>query len=57
MRDSRGRSSHGLHRITASGNGVFSADFIERWIARGRTEEREARNRPHPYEIELFHGL
>ena len=33
--------------------GVFSADLIDRWIARQRTEGREVRNRPHPYEIEL----
>jgi glutamine synthetase len=37
--------------------GVFSADLIERWIARERKEEREVRNRPHPYEIELYYGL
>ena len=37
--------------------GVFSTDLIERWIARKRSEEREVRNRPHPYEIELYYGL
>ena len=36
---------------------MFSADLIERWIARERKEEREVRNRPHPYEIELYYGL
>ncbi|HVN33174.1 MAG TPA: type I glutamate--ammonia ligase [Thermoanaerobaculaceae bacterium] len=36
---------------------VFSKDLIERWIARKRWEEREVRNRPHPYEIELYYGL
>jgi glutamine synthetase len=36
---------------------VFSADLIERWIARKRREEREVRDRPHPYEIELYYGL
>jgi glutamine synthetase len=37
--------------------GVFSLDLIERWVARKRTEEREVRNRPHPYEIELYYGV
>jgi glutamine synthetase len=37
--------------------GVFSAGLIEPWIARERKEEREVRNRPHPYEIELYNGL
>jgi glutamine synthetase len=37
--------------------GVFSTDLIERWIARKRREEREVRDRPHPYEIELYYGL
>ena len=37
--------------------GVFSADLIERWIARKRWEDREVRNRPHPYEIELYYGM
>jgi glutamine synthetase len=36
---------------------VFSKDLIERWIVRKRWEEREVRNRPHPYEIELYYGL
>ena len=36
---------------------VFSADLVERWIARKRREEREVRDRPHPYEIELYYGL
>lgn len=37
--------------------GVFSADLIHRWIARKRKEDREVRNRPHPYEIELYYDL
>lgn len=37
--------------------GVFSLDLIERWVTRKRTEEREVRNRPHPYEIELYYGV
>ncbi len=36
---------------------VFSLDLIERWIARKRKEDREVRNRPHPYEIELYYDL
>ena len=36
---------------------VFNADLIERWIARKRAEQREVRNRPHPYEIELYYDL
>jgi len=36
---------------------VFSKDLIERWIPRKRREEREVRNRPHPYEVELYYGL
>jgi glutamine synthetase len=36
---------------------VFSQDLIDRWIVRKRWEEREVRNRPHPYEIELYYGL
>jgi glutamine synthetase len=37
--------------------GVFSEDLIARWIARKRLEEREVRNRPHPYEIEMYYDL
>ena len=37
--------------------GVFSAEMIQRWIARKRTEERAVRDRPHPYEIELYYDL
>ncbi len=36
---------------------VFSRDLIERWVARKRWEDREVRNRPHPYEIELYYSL
>ncbi len=36
---------------------VFSADLIERWIDRKRWESREVRNRPHPYEVELYYDL
>jgi glutamine synthetase len=37
--------------------GVFNDDLIERWTKQKRNEEREVRNRPHPYEIELYYGL
>ncbi|HUK13158.1 MAG TPA: type I glutamate--ammonia ligase [Thermoanaerobaculaceae bacterium] len=44
------------HAFLLAGD-VFSADLIDRWIARKRWEDREVRNRPHPYEIELYYGL
>jgi glutamine synthetase len=44
------------HEFLLAGD-VFNSDLIERWIARKRWEEREVRNRPHPYEIELYYGL
>ena len=37
--------------------GVFSPEMIERWIAKKRGEERAVRDRPHPYEIELYYDL
>jgi glutamine synthetase len=37
--------------------GVFSEDLMDRWIARKRKEDREVRNRPHPYEIEMYYDL
>ncbi len=36
---------------------VFNEDLVERWIERKHWEEREVRNRPHPYEIELYYDL
>jgi glutamine synthetase len=36
---------------------VFSEEMIHRWIARKRSEERAVRDRPHPYEIELYYDL
>jgi glutamine synthetase len=36
---------------------VFSADLIERWLAKKRAEERELLGRPHPYEVELYYDL
>jgi glutamine synthetase len=37
--------------------GVFSPEMIERWITKKRAEERAVRDRPHPYEIELYYDL
>ena len=37
--------------------GVFSADLVARWIERKRKEDREVRNRPHPFEIEMYYDL
>lgn len=37
--------------------GVFSEDLIARWIKRKNWEDRQVRNRPHPYEIELYYDL
>ncbi len=36
---------------------VFNSDLIERWIAKKQKEERAVRDRPHPYEIELYYDL
>jgi len=36
---------------------VFNDDLLERWATKKRAEDREVRNRPHPYEIELYYGL
>jgi len=33
---------------------VFSEDLIERWIAFRMDEYYQVRNRPHPYEMELY---
>jgi len=37
--------------------GVFPGPLIERWVARKRAEERDVRDRPHPYEVELYYDL
>ncbi len=37
--------------------GVFGPDTIARWIERKRREDREVRNRPHPYEVALYYDL
>lgn len=36
---------------------VFSKDLIHRWIDTKRREERLVRDRPHPYEVELYYDL
>ena len=36
---------------------VFNEDLLERWASKKRNEDREVRNRPHPYEIELYYDL
>jgi glutamine synthetase len=37
--------------------GVFGQDTIARWVERKRREDREVRNRPHPYEVALYYDL
>jgi glutamine synthetase len=44
------------HAFLTAGN-VFSEDLIGRWTEKKRREEREVRNRPHPYEIEMYYDL
>ena len=44
------------HEFLLAGD-VFSRDLIERWVARKRKEDRDVRNRPHPYEVELYYDL
>ncbi len=36
---------------------VFSREMIHRWVSRKRSEERSVRDRPHPFEIELYYDL
>jgi glutamine synthetase len=36
---------------------VFSREMILRWVKRKRSEERSVRDRPHPFEIELYYDL
>jgi glutamine synthetase len=36
---------------------VFSGEVLQRWVKRKRAEERSVRDRPHPYEIELYYDL
>lgn len=44
------------HDFLLAGN-VFNADIIERWIQKKLWEDRQVRNRPHPYEVELYYDL
>lgn len=44
------------HEFLLAGD-VFSEDLVNRWIARKRDEEQAVRNRPHPYEVELYYDL
>jgi len=44
------------HEFLLAG-GVFTEELIARWIARKRLESSEVRNRPHPYEVELYYDL
>jgi glutamine synthetase len=37
--------------------GVFSREMLHRWVERKRSEERSVRDRPHPFEIELYYDL
>ncbi|RLE34775.1 MAG: type I glutamate--ammonia ligase [Acidobacteria bacterium] len=46
----------GDHQFLLEGD-VFDADLIDRWIEAKRAEERAVRNRPHPYEVELYYDL
>jgi glutamine synthetase len=36
---------------------VFSPEMLHRWVKRKRSEERSVRDRPHPFEIELYYDL
>jgi glutamine synthetase len=36
---------------------VFTEELLERWIDRKRQESGEVRNRPHPFEVELYYDL
>lgn len=37
--------------------GAFTEELVQQWLKRKRAEDREVRNRPHPYEIELYYDL
>ncbi len=42
------------HQYLLAG-GVFSPDIIETWIERKMKDYDEVRNRPHPYEMNLYY--
>jgi glutamine synthetase len=44
------------HEFLLEGD-VFSREMLHRWVKRKRAEERSVRDRPHPYEIELYYDL
>ena len=44
------------HEFLLEGS-VFSPEMLHRWVKRKRSEERSVRDRPHPYEIELYYDL
>jgi len=44
------------HEFLLEGS-VFSREMIQRWVSKKRSEERSVRDRPHPFEIELYYDL
>jgi glutamine synthetase len=44
------------HEFLLEGS-VFSREMLHRWVKRKRSEERSVRDRPHPFEIELYYDL
>jgi len=44
------------HEFLLEGS-VFSLEMLHRWVKRKRSEERSVRDRPHPFEIELYYDL
>ncbi|HSD65688.1 MAG TPA: type I glutamate--ammonia ligase [Vicinamibacteria bacterium] len=44
------------HEFLLEGS-VFSREMLQRWAKRKRSEERSVRDRPHPFEIELYYDL
>jgi len=44
------------HAFLLAGN-VFSEELVDRWIKNKRAEARSVRNRPHPFEVELYFDL
>ena len=43
------------HQYLLAG-GVFTPDIIETWIERKMKDYYEVRNRPHPYEMNLYYA-
>jgi glutamine synthetase len=44
------------HEFLLEGS-VFTREMIQRWVSKKRSEERSVRDRPHPFEIELYYDL